>query len=708
MDTPGPYETVAKEAFFNVTIPEKSWTPEHTESFMGQFNYGTILSTAIHEAYPGHYVQFLWMPRIQSRVRKLLGASSNAEGWAHYCEQMMLDEGYSKDPKMRLGQLQDALLRDARYIVGIEMHTGKRTFDQAIEFFVQEGYQPHEVARGRNQARHGRRHLSLLHAGEAANPEAARRLQENARQPVLVGGISRPFSAAGIPAHQDRAQGDAGQRFADALVGRGFARQPRFARRSVKKSRAKARLPPEGPPHKGQYRILVDSSGSLSPEDTFPGVQEHFDDYIAMGVPNIWVLDPPSRRSWRATREGHFEALDGMLKTNDPRIEMRIADLFPLGDQSQPIAPPRFAIGDTLPDGQSSMMNRRNFIKDSAGIAFTSCALLDAARAQQPARGRRREVSIGGKRIKTIDVHAHATVPEAHALMGKKPSANESMASGSIDDRLRTMDQQGIDVEAISINPFWYGAERDVARRVIQLQNEKLAALCATHPDRFVGYATVALQFPDLATQQLEDGVKKLGLRGGSIGCVVNGDELGARKFDPFWAKAQELDVLLFMHPSGTPDLAKRLQGNGLLTNVIGNPLDTTIALSHLIFDGTLDRFPRLKLCAAHGGGYLGSYADRSDHGCLTFPEACKPFTPLKKKPTEYVRQLYFDSLVFTPEALRHLVAQAGATQIMIGTDYPYPWVSTPVDQIMGTSSLSTAEREMILGGTAAKLLKIS
>jgi uncharacterized protein (DUF885 family) len=145
MDTPGPSETVAKEAFFNVTIPEKSWTPEHTESFMGQFNRGTILSTAIHEAYPGHYVQFLWMPRIQSRVRKLLGASSNAEGWAHYCEQMMLDEGFSKDPKMRLGQLQDALLRDARYIVGIEMHTGKRTFDQAIEFFVQEGYQTHEV-----------------------------------------------------------------------------------------------------------------------------------------------------------------------------------------------------------------------------------------------------------------------------------------------------------------------------------------------------------------------------------------------------------------------------------------------------------------------------------------------------------------------------------------------------------------------------------
>jgi uncharacterized protein (DUF885 family) len=114
---------------------------------MGAFNRGTILSTAIHEAYPGHYVQFLWMQHVDSKVRKLLGASSNAEGWAHYSEQMMLDEGYTNgDPKMRLGQLQDALLRDARYIVGIEMHTGKRTFDQGIEFFEKEGYQTHETA----------------------------------------------------------------------------------------------------------------------------------------------------------------------------------------------------------------------------------------------------------------------------------------------------------------------------------------------------------------------------------------------------------------------------------------------------------------------------------------------------------------------------------------------------------------------------------
>ncbi len=147
MDTPGPYETVAKEAFFNVTLPEKIWPKDRVEDFMGAFNRGTILSTAIHEAYPGHYVQFLWMQHVDSRVRKLLGANSNAEGWAHYSEQMMLDQGYANgDLKMRLGQLQDALLRDARYIVGIEMHTGKRTFDQGIAFFEKEGYQTHETA----------------------------------------------------------------------------------------------------------------------------------------------------------------------------------------------------------------------------------------------------------------------------------------------------------------------------------------------------------------------------------------------------------------------------------------------------------------------------------------------------------------------------------------------------------------------------------
>jgi Bacterial protein of unknown function (DUF885) len=142
MDTPGAYEKVAKEAFFNVTLPEKNWTRQRIEEHMEGFNRGTIVSTAIHEAYPGHYVQFQWIQSLTSKPRKILYANSNVEGWAHYCEQMMLDEGYGNgDLKLRLGQIQDALLRNARYIVGIEMHTGKMTYEQGIDFFVKEGYQ---------------------------------------------------------------------------------------------------------------------------------------------------------------------------------------------------------------------------------------------------------------------------------------------------------------------------------------------------------------------------------------------------------------------------------------------------------------------------------------------------------------------------------------------------------------------------------------
>jgi uncharacterized protein (DUF885 family) len=156
MDTPGPFEQHATEAYFNVTLPDPKMKPEEVEGFMHSFNVGTVISTAVHEAYPGHYVQFLWLPQAPSRVRKLLGANTDVEGWAHYTEQMMLDEGYgqpgagAKDEReskfLRLGQLQDALLRNARFIVGIEMHTGKMSFDEAVAFFQKEGYQSKETA----------------------------------------------------------------------------------------------------------------------------------------------------------------------------------------------------------------------------------------------------------------------------------------------------------------------------------------------------------------------------------------------------------------------------------------------------------------------------------------------------------------------------------------------------------------------------------
>ena len=156
MDTPGPYETHSTEAYFHVTLPDPKMTPAEVDGYMHGFNVGTVISTAVHEAYPGHYVQFLWLPQAPSKVRKLLGANTDVEGWAHYTEQMMLDEGYgqpgvgAKDEReskfLRLGQLQDALLRNARFIVGIEMHTGKMTIEQAEEFFQKEGYQSKENA----------------------------------------------------------------------------------------------------------------------------------------------------------------------------------------------------------------------------------------------------------------------------------------------------------------------------------------------------------------------------------------------------------------------------------------------------------------------------------------------------------------------------------------------------------------------------------
>jgi aminocarboxymuconate-semialdehyde decarboxylase len=344
------------------------------------------------------------------------------------------------------------------------------------------------------------------------------------------------------------------------------------------------------------------------------------------------------------------------------------------------------------------LIARRDFIK---GLVFTSCGLLDAARAQSPVR--RREVVVGGRRARTIDVHAHCAFPEAMALIGRKVAPASLVMA---EDRIRAMDEQGIDMEALSINPNWYAVERDVVSQVIRLQNEKLAELCAARPDRFVAFASVALQYPDLAVEQLDYAVKKLGLRGAGLGGSVNGEELSNPKFHPFWAKAEELGVLVFIHPQGTAELKGRLQGNGGLENTIGNPLETTLALSHLIFEGTLDRFPGLKICAAHGGGYLPSYAPRSDHICLTFPDRCAA-VPLKKRPTEYLKQLYFDALVFTPEALRHLAAQVGASQLAMGTDYPFPWTTTSVDHILGTPGFSDAERRAMLGETAAKLLRI-
>jgi aminocarboxymuconate-semialdehyde decarboxylase len=266
------------------------------------------------------------------------------------------------------------------------------------------------------------------------------------------------------------------------------------------------------------------------------------------------------------------------------------------------------------------------------------------------------------------------------------------------------MDAMAIDMEMLSINPFWYGKDRDTAAAIVKVNNEKLAELCASRPERFGAFASLSLQFPDLAVQQLETAVRKQGLRGAAVGASVLGEDFSDPKFHPVWAKAEELGAVLFIHPQSTPELAKRFKGNGWLSNTIGNPLDTTIALQHLIFEGTLDRFPGLKIIAAHGGGYLGSYAARGDHACFVSPQNCNPNITLKKKPSEYLNQLYFDAMVFTPEGLRHLVAQVGASQVVLGTDHPIPWEQQPVDHVFATTTLTDKQKVAILGGNAARL----
>jgi len=363
------------------------------------------------------------------------------------------------------------------------------------------------------------------------------------------------------------------------------------------------------------------------------------------------------------------------------------------------------------------MTTRRDFLKTgvgaAAGIAFCSCGLLAGAHAQQPTR-QKLPVMVNGKRVKTIDVHSHCLIPEANALLGedgakallpKVRGADEVIIK--LDQRLAAMDSQAVDIEVLSINPFWYGRDRDLAAEIVKIQNEKLAEFCAAHAERFAGFASLTLQTPELAVEQLETAIKKQGLKGAAVGTSVAGVPFSDPKFHPVWAKAEELGAPLFLHPQGIPELSKMAAGNGWLANTVVYPAETSFALAHFIFEGVFDKFPGLKVIGAHGGGYIPSYADRMDHSCLVSPVNCNPDIKLKKQPSEYLKQIYFDSLVFTPEAIRHLVAQVGASQLVLGSDYPFPWQLQPVDHIFACTSLSDDEKADILGRTAAKLFNV-
>jgi aminocarboxymuconate-semialdehyde decarboxylase len=332
-----------------------------------------------------------------------------------------------------------------------------------------------------------------------------------------------------------------------------------------------------------------------------------------------------------------------------------------------------------------------------------------------------------GRRLRTVDLHAHVITLAVEPLVAECPQKKaepearvRTMGSASVEHnnrvmlpqcapaltdlgvRLADMDAMGVDVQVVSPSPtqYYYWADPDLAARIVGLQNEHVAECCAQSPERLVGLGTLALQHPQLAVAQLEHAVETLGLRGFELSTAVNDRELSHASLEPVWAKAQELGCVVFIHPLGC-SLGERL-APAYLSNSVGQPVETAVALSHLIFGGVLDRHPHLKICAAHGGGYLPTYAGRADHAFHTRPDA----RTMSQPPSAYLRRMWFDSLVYSPQALRQLIDQVGASQVVVGTDYPFDMGHYDIHAVIGnTPGLTDAQREAILSGNADRLL---
>ena len=331
----------------------------------------------------------------------------------------------------------------------------------------------------------------------------------------------------------------------------------------------------------------------------------------------------------------------------------------------------------------------------------------------------------------TVDFHCHVLTLAAEALVADRPEKRaepalmlaavgaDSLAHNNavmlpkafpkltrVEQRLADMDAMGVDLQVLSPSPsqYYYWADPDLARGLVQAQNEHVAETCARHPDRLVGLGTLALQHPKLAAEQLRDAMKRLDLKGVEISTTVNDQDLDGRELAPFWSAAEELGAIVFIHPFGTT-LGKRLNSH-YLSNIIGQPLETTVALSHLIFGGVLDRHPGLKIVAAHGGGYLPGYCGRSNHGHAVRPEAQ---ANAKQSPIDYLRRIWFDTLVYEPQGLRHLIDVVGASQLVVGSDYPFDMGhEDPHGLLAATPGLSDAERAAIFGGNARSLLGLN
>src|SRR5258705_1970297 len=372
------------------------------------------------------------------------------------------------------------------------------------------------------------------------------------------------------------------------------------------------------------------------------------------------------------------------------------------------------------------MQNRRDFFKTVAGAAagayvagreLPAWAQRGGGGGGRGGRGgaapagpvTRKEISIAGKRVTVIDVHSHCTVDGVAEVVKGTPLERQAGGRALDADRVALIDGEGIDIQVLTINGFWWWEVQDraLAGRIVREQNEGLARWVSDHKDRFVALTSVSLQFPELAAEQLDYGVKQLGMRGATIGGHVNGQSLSDPKFDPFWAKANELGVIVFMHPGGADNIIKEdaWKARGDIGNIIGNPLETTYFLTRLIFDGTFDKFPNLKVCGAHGGGYLPSYFQRTEVACDVRGNA---MCANKKHPREYLRSnIMADTMVLTDEGLRHLVAEMGISQVVYGTDNPLNW-PVPVEMIVNHSTLTNDQKVQILSGHLMKLLKIT
>ena len=294
--------------------------------------------------------------------------------------------------------------------------------------------------------------------------------------------------------------------------------------------------------------------------------------------------------------------------------------------------------------------------------------------------------------------------PQSQAI-NRQNGERTHLQGMSAEQRIADMDHMGIDIQAISPAPrqTYYGADADLGMATARVLNDEIAEMCGRHPDRFTGLGTVPFQAPELALAELDRLHKSLGFRGIEIMTHVAGEDLSAPRFRPIFARCEELGLLVFMHPDGFTE-AGRFRDH-YFANVIGNPLDSTVALHHLIFGGVIADYPGLKLVVAHGGGYLPAYAGRIDHAASARPDCCEH---LKEMPSAYLKRLYFDALVYTHHQLHYLVEEYGADHILMGTDYPADMGEVdPIGFVESAPGLDDAERRAILGRNAARLLNI-